>query len=244
MNQNKTLTVLGGGAMILVGGLALLMNVLLGALGVWAPYSALRVWPLTVMGLGLGFCAIPLVVRGNRWLGALFIPGVIVAMTGGILLFTSVTGWWGAWSWLWPQEVMAVALGFFAAMVYTRSVWLGIPLILVGVNAVVLQFCALTGWWSAWAVLWPVEPFAVGLVLLLIGAKTKSAVTHKVGLGFCAFSVAAGLGMMALLAQVWWFSSTAFAVILILLGAALLARSTMRARAAAPVPSAGGPELR
>jgi hypothetical protein len=37
----------------------------------------------------------------------------------------------------------------------------------------VLQFCALTGLWNAWAVLWTVEPLSVGLSLLAVSAKTR-----------------------------------------------------------------------
>lgn len=245
MNQNRMLAIIGGGLMIGIGGLALVFNLVLGSLGLWSPHHILRLWPLTVLGIGLGLCAVPLVVRGLRWLGALFIPGVIVLYTGAILLFTSVTGWWDAWSWLWPQEVLAVALGFLGAMLYSRSVWFGIPAILVGVNGVVFQLCAWTGLWEAWALIWPVEPLAVGLVLLLIGAKTHAPVVRKVGLGFCAFSLAAGLGMLAIFAHVWWITSLLFSVLLILGGGLLLSWTLLRGRpAAAAAGAAQGPELR
>jgi len=245
MNQNRTLAILGGGLMVAIGCLALVTNLVLGGLGLWSPHHILRLWPLTVFGIGLGFCTVPLVVRGLRWLGVLFIPGVIVLYTGAILFFTSVTGWWEAWSWLWPQEVLAVALGFLGAMLYTRSVWFGIPAILVGINGIVFQLCAITGLWEAWAVIWPVEPLAVGLVLLLIGGKVHSPAVRKVGLGICAFSVAAGLGMLAIFAHVWWITSLLFSVMLILAGGGVLSWTLLRGRPQPAMAGAGqGPEPR
>ena len=42
-------------------------------------------WPVLVVGLGLLFVAPPLLTRGKRGLGALFIPGFPILATGAIL---------------------------------------------------------------------------------------------------------------------------------------------------------------
>ena len=162
----------------------------------WGPW---RLWPLVVVGAGLLFIVPPLLAHGKHGLGGLFIPGVPVLVTGGILLFASVFNAWGAWSWLWPLEVLAVAAGFLSAAIHTRNIWLLIPAITVGTSGLLLQFCAITGWWGVWAVLWTVEPLAVGLALLAVNVKQRSAGLSIAGVTACAL---AGVGLLESLAIV------------------------------------------
>ncbi len=112
--------------------------------------------------------------RWRRGLGILFIPGMPILTTGAILLLASVLNWWRVWKWLWPQEVLALALGCLFAAIYARQIWLLVPAIIIWLNGVLLQFCALTGLWEVWAVLWLIEPLAVGLVFLVVGGRTRS----------------------------------------------------------------------
>ena len=63
-----------------------------------------QLWPLTIVVSGLLFVLPPLLVRGKRGLGGLFIPGIPVLTTGTILLFASVFRQWNAWAWLWPTR--------------------------------------------------------------------------------------------------------------------------------------------
>jgi hypothetical protein len=88
----------------------------------------------------------------------------------------------------------------------------------------VLQFCALTGWWSSWVILWTVEPLCVGLLLLLIAYKARSVVVMTVGLVIAAFSLLAASGMAVLILSngYWQFISSAGAVLFILAGGGLL----------------------
>jgi hypothetical protein len=111
-----------------------------------------------------------------------------VLITGGMLLFSSVFRFWRAWAWMWPLEVLAVALGFLFAAVSMRVIWLLIPAIIIGANGLLLQFCALTGLWEVWAVMWAIEPLSVGLALLIIGIRRRGAglVTAGVSLGLLA----------------------------------------------------------
>jgi len=157
--MDKRFSVLASITLILIGGLALACNLAMLVTGLsgfhWGPW---RLWPLTVVCLGLLFIVPPLLVRGHRGLGGLFIPGVPILATGSILLFASVFDAWGAWEWLWPLEVLAVAVGFLFAAIKMRVVWLLVPAIFIGANGLLLQFCALTRWWGLWAVLWRFGP--------------------------------------------------------------------------------------
>ncbi|MBN1428364.1 MAG: hypothetical protein JXB07_08260 [Anaerolineae bacterium] len=151
---------------------------------------------VSIVGLTLGL--LPFMAPKKRGLGALFIPAIPILTTGGILFATAVFGRWTSWGALWPLEVLAVALGFALAGIYLRSVWLGIPAILIGVNGLVLAFCNITGEWEAWSVLWSAEPLAVGLAFLLIAARQHSKVLAFIGLAFCGFAWMAFEGMIAL----------------------------------------------
>jgi hypothetical protein len=197
-----------------------------------------QLWPLTVVAAGLAFVLPPLLVRGKRGLGGLFIPGVPVLTTGAILLFASVTGWWGAWSWLWPLEVIGVALGFLFAAIKMRVVWLLIPTIIIGANGLLLQFCALTGWWAVWAVAWVIEPLSVGLALLAVNLKRRSPGLLIAGVVVCALAVAGALESLAIVAlatflPVWWLWKLVGPVTLILAGIGLLIWGLLARRAPA-----------
>jgi hypothetical protein len=198
-----------------------------------------QLWPLTVIIAGLFFVLPPLLVRGRRGLGALFIPGTPILATGSILLFTSLFGVWDAWEWLWPQEVLAVALGFLFAAIYMRLIWLVIPAIVIGLNGVMFQFCALTGLWEWWAVLWVVEPLAVGLSLLVVAIGKRAKVLFLVGLLVCGL---AGMGFAATIiiwSGMWRLFGLLGAAALILLGFLLLLGG-LRNRPSLPYPAVEG----
>jgi hypothetical protein len=170
----------------------------------------------------------------------LFIPGVPVLTNGMILLFTSVTGWWGAWEWLWPLEVTGVALGFLFAAIKMRVVWLLIPAIIVGANGLLLQFCAITGWWAVWAVAWAIEPLSVGLALLAVNLKQRSAGLMVAGIAVCALAVVGAIESLAIVAMaaifpVWWLCKFVGPVTLILVGIGLLVWGLVRRAPPAPL---------
>ena len=192
--------VFGGLALIALGFASLLLVGVLSVLGVRLLGFGLRFWPLAVMAAGLAFVVPPLRVKGQRGLGGLFIPGVPILMTGSILLLASVFNAWSIWSWLWPMEMLALAVGFLAAAIYMREVGLVIPATIIGVNGVLFQFCAITGLWGWWSVLWTAEPMAIGLGLLIMGLVQHSRALTRVGIGWCAAAVACFLLMMTILA--------------------------------------------
>lgn len=207
--MNQRFSALIGIVFILTGALALTFSLGLAGpgSGIWPFWSlgSWRLWPLTVVGVGLLFVLLPFlpapgraeVVRRKRGLGILFIPSMPILTTGAILFLASVFNWWRVWKWLWPQEVLALALGLLFAAMYARQTWLIIPAIIIWLNGVLLQFCALTGLWEVWAVLWTVEPLAVGLALLAVGGRTRSNWLLVAGLVVCGLAGLALIGMTA-----------------------------------------------
>jgi len=237
--MNKQFPILAGIGLIVLGVLALVFTMAIPMLGLtmwrWGPW---RMWPLFVMSLGLLFVVPPLLVRGRPGLGLLFIPGMPILTTGAILLLASVLNWWSVWEWLWPQEVLALALGFAFAAAYTRRVWLAFPAIIIGLNGLVFQFCAVTGLWEAWAVLWTIEPLSVGLALLVVGVLKHSTGLVVSGLVVCGLAGLALIGMTMILAlgalwPGWWLANLITPGIIILAGFALLAWGVI-ARPASP----------
>ena len=224
----KRMWVWVGAALVLLGVVSMAITLAMPLLGLTLlPWVLRRIWPLTVVGVGLAFVLPPLLSRRRRGLGGLFIPGVPILVTGGILLFTSVLHWWRAWEWLWPLEVLGVALGFLLAAAHLRVIWLIIPAIIIGANGLVLQFCAVTGLWDLWALLWAVEPLSVGVSLLLIGAKKRRPGLTLAGLILCAVGGVALVGMTAVLSLTalfarWWVLKVVGPAILILAGLLLI----------------------
>lgn len=191
--QKKT-SLLFGITLILLGVLALGGNMLIRAVGMDG-LLGFRAWPIIVVGLGLLFCLAPFIFYKLRGLSGLFIPGLPILVTGILLFAASLSSSWHIWSIFWPLIVIGLALGFVLMAVFLKIPWLLIPASIIGFTGLVLQFCAATGLWSSWAVLWTVEPFAVGLPLLLIGMVKKLDGVKTAGIILCGF---AGLVFAAL----------------------------------------------
>jgi hypothetical protein len=226
--MSRRFSILMGVLLILMGGLALaftlVMPMLGGSLLHWGSW---RLWPLVVVGIGLIFVVTPFLMWGKRGWGSLFIPGVPILATGGILLYTSLLDTWDAWEWLWPVEVWALALGFLFATITMRVVWLLIPAIIIGANGLVLQFCAITGFWESWAVLWAVEPLSVGLAFLIVNLKARSNGLFIAGAILCALAAFGMIGMSALFPG-WILISALGPATLLFVGFLLLINSLLR----------------
>jgi hypothetical protein len=224
--ERKSL-LLFGTALIIVGILSLTLSGIAALVGFDPARFLLRFWPVVVSCVGLCFLIPPLLVRGRRGLGALFIPGMPILTTGGLLLLASVFNAWRIWNWLWPMELISVAVGFALAAIYMRSIWLLIPATIIGLNGLVFQFCAISGLWHWWSVLWVIEPLSVGLALLGIGLRRNLPGLRTAGVILCTIS-AGLLVMMLLILGVWWPLGVLGPGLLLLAGAVLLAWSLLR----------------
>lgn len=175
MKVERSLSLIFGCALVALGVLSLLGNTLL-ATGAW------RLWPLAVIILGIALTLPGFFGLKSRGFGAFFIPGIPLLTTGGILLFASLFSRWNIWELAWPLEVIGLAVGFALAAIFMRVAGLAIPAMIIGVNGLILAFCNLTGLWEAWAILWPLEPLAVGLGLLILGVANRSSGAKLAGL--------------------------------------------------------------
>ena len=227
--MNRIFSIAAGIVLCLFGLLMLGLN-LVGPL-FWPSLVLVQVWqlwPLLVLGMGAAMCLGGLGALQRPGLGGLFIPGVPLLVTGGILTAASLSGHWEIWAWAWPFELLGLAAGFIVAAIAMRLVWLVIPAILIGLNGLALSFTAMTGMWNAWAVLWAVEPLAIGLILLLVAYKSRSPVVGIVGGAFCAFALFAFSGMSLVLLAGPWLLRIIGPALLMLAGLALLALAFLR----------------
>jgi hypothetical protein len=226
--KNRNSIVVGAGLMLL--GISWLGLGLVGSLlGINFFGFVLRFWPGAVSAIGLAFVLPPLLVRGKRGLGGLFIPGVPILVVGGLLLVASVLNAWSIWAWLWPMVLLGTAIGFVIAGLYMDVSGLLIPATILGLNGLLFQFCAVTGLWNWWSVLWTVEPLSVGLALLLFGFRQNSPGTLKAGLILCSIAAGAFLLMIAILAGGWLFRLVGPGL-LILAGLVVLGWALLRGR--------------
>jgi len=224
--QKKT-SLLFGVTLILLGVLALAGNLLIRAVG-GGFLLGFRAWPIFVVGVGLLFCLPPFIFSKMRGLSGLFIPGIPILTTGILLFVASVSSSWHIWSFFWPLEVISVALGFVLMAIFLKIPWLTIPASIIGLTGIVLQFCALTGWWGSWAVLWTVEPFSVGLPLLLIGMVKKIEGVKMAGIILCGFAGLAFAAMSAFLVTSLWITRLIGPVIVMALGILLVISALSR----------------
>ncbi len=227
--QKKT-SLLFGVTLILLGVLALAGNLLIRAVGDGF-LLGFRAWPIFVVGAGLLFCLPPFIFSKVRGLSGLFIPGLPTLTTGVILFIASITGNWAIWATLWPLEVISVALGFVLMGIFLKVPWLMIPASIIGLTGLVLQFCAVTGLWASWAMLWTVEPFAVGLPLLLIGMFKKIEGVKTAGIILCGFAGLAFAAMSSILVTSLWITRIIGPAIVLALGILLIVSALIKHKA-------------
>ncbi len=223
--QKKT-SLLVGVTLILLGMLALAGNLLFRAVGSGL-LLGFRAWPIFVVGAGLLFCLPPFFFSRVRGLSGLFIPGIPTLTTGVLLFIASITDIWSIWAYLWPLEVISVALGFVLMAVFLKNPWLMIPASIIGLTGLVLQFCAATGWWGSWSVLWTVEPFAVGLPLLLIGMFKKIEGVKVAGIILCGFAGLAFAALSSILVTSHWITRLIGPAVILALGILLVASALL-----------------
>jgi hypothetical protein len=151
--MNRQSSILVGAGLMSLGALWIVAMLVGSLFGINLLGFAARFWPIVVSAAGLALVLPPILVRGKRGLGALFIPGVLILVVGGLLMIASVLNAWSLWAWLWPMLLLGLALGFALAAFYMRVDGLFIPAIVIGLNGLFFQFCAVTGLWSWWSML-------------------------------------------------------------------------------------------
>ena len=225
MGKQRNLVV--GAALVLVGLVSLSCSAMSMLLGLDMFSFIWRLWPVIVLLLGLLLVAAPLLAHNKRGLGALFIPGMLVLTIGGMLLFGSLFDAWGVWATFWPMILISLATGFLFAAAYTRISGMLIPAIILGLNGLVFQFCALTGLWEWWSVLWAIEPLSVGLALLAVGMLGRQSGLITAGLIVSGIGAGGFLLMITILGD-WWPLRLVGPTFIILAGLALLGWGTIR----------------
>ena len=168
MKPERLFNLIAGVTLLAIGVIALAGNVFLAT-------KAWKLWPVILVLAGIGLTIPGFFGISHRGFGSFFIPGIPVLTTGGILLYASLTNHWSVWAVAWTLEILALALGFALAAIFMRVPALAIPAFIIGVNGVMLAFCAMTGLWQSWAILWPIEFLSVGLGLLTLGIANNSA---------------------------------------------------------------------
>ncbi len=168
MKPEKLFNLIAGITLLTIGAIALAGNMFLTT-------QAWKLWPLVIVLAGVGLTFPGFLGFVHRGFGAFFIPGIPVLTVGSILFFASLTNYWEIWSVAWTLVILGLALGFVMAALFMRVPGLAIPAFIIGVNGMMLAFCAVTGLWQSWAILWPIEFLSVGLGLLVLGIANKSA---------------------------------------------------------------------
>jgi serine/threonine protein kinase len=103
-------------------------------------------------------------------------PSHVTAATlysvGAILFVNMALIWLGGifggkvWAHAWSLEIVAVGILLSALLAALANPWLLIPAGIVMGNGLLFSFFTLTGWWSLWTVLWPLEPLLVGISIV------------------------------------------------------------------------------
>ncbi|WP_420645633.1 protein kinase domain-containing protein [Candidatus Leptofilum sp.] len=87
--------------------------------------------------------------------------GILIFANALIIMFSGVVGADWFYSRGWPIELILGSVIFSQLMISQRSYWLSIPTGLILGQGILLGFYALTGRWSDWSYLWPLQVFVV-----------------------------------------------------------------------------------
>jgi hypothetical protein len=170
--MSRTVERIAGLLLLVIGALLLAseqIERLIGGLGIDEDF--LRWWPTLIIGLSLFFLVPGLIGGPNRRLRAgMVIPGAIMAGLGSALLYTSLTGRWSAWAYLWTVLPFSFGLGMYAAGWIADAPafkWIGSGIAVGGVVAYLVLATAFGG--EAFRIIAAIGILALGLALTIGG---------------------------------------------------------------------------
>jgi hypothetical protein len=135
-----------------------------------------RLWPLLVLGVGLAFW-LPLAIWWDKRqeLAGLAVPGTIIGGNGLLMLYQSLSGNWGSWSYAWALEPVFVALGLLALYWLTnRDKGLLVAAAIVGGVGLVFFVIFASAFGGVIRYVGPVMLIGIGLLILLGGLKGRA----------------------------------------------------------------------
>ncbi len=130
-----------------VGAIVFVNLVLLWLSGIFGWKVFGRSWPLEIIAVGVLLSAL-MAALATPWL---LIPAGILMGNGLIFSFFALTGWWKAWTFLWPLEPLLVGVSIVAPFVLvrqgSRGDWLArrIGLALIAVAVIIFFISVLFG---------------------------------------------------------------------------------------------------
>ncbi len=215
--QRSSSSFIAGSILIGLGVLALVIT--LSGIDLWT--VSWRWWPTVIITCGTLIVLLPVFIR-KRWMGLLYVVAAPIMATGIMLLISTTSGQWFWWVRWWPIGVLSAALGFVLAAIYSRSVWLMVPAIVLGVNGGLFLFNMWYGQWYLWKVLWILQPLSLGLALLLVGVVKHSGVTFGFGIAFSVISIFFAALLTPIFYDTAWLTGSMGALTLMAIGLAFL----------------------
>ncbi len=109
--------------------------------------------------------------------------GIVLVILGVAFLAEQIFGL-GLWSIAWPYGIVAVGLGFFAAMIVggKGTAGLAIPGSVITTVGLILAYQDRFDRYETWSYAWALIPLAVGVGLLIKGFWTDDAKAFQAGL--------------------------------------------------------------
>ena len=134
-------------------------------------------WPLFLI-VGSFFFLVPVFFSrlSRRLRAGMVIPGVLLLMVGGALLYTSLTGRWSEWATLWTVVPFSLGLGLYAAGWLADAPafkWIGAAVALAGVVAYMALATAFGG--DAFRLIGALAIISLGLALTVGGLAQRLA---------------------------------------------------------------------
>jgi len=96
---------------------------------------------------------------------ALYSAGAIIFVNMVLIWLAGIFGV-KVWGHAWPLEIIAAGVLLSGLMAALANPWLLVPAGILMGNGLLFSFFTLTGWWSLWTILWPLEPLLVGISIV------------------------------------------------------------------------------